>query len=245
MNDEFYVGYEPLMPASIARRVRAAAVVLLALAAVVSGVLALAQGRFAQATFEFGRPRVFDGLLVEFPYPALIARGASDDAASVYWLVGPGKHGAENFVKGHDGRHVTLSGMLIERDGDRMIEITSNGAMTIVGASQVPIEPLHSLGAITLAGEIVDSKCHLGVMKPGEGPTHRDCAVRCLLGQVMPMIVTTDRGGASRRIALVDRDGRPFRDPLDGVVGRPVKVRGELLARGPLRFVATSGVRVH
>jgi hypothetical protein len=134
--------------------------------------------------------------------------------------------------------------MLIERAGDRMIEITSTGAATVVGASKSPIEPLHSLGPAALDGEIVDSKCHLGVMKPGEGPTHRDCAVRCLLGQVMPMIVTRDREGVSSRIGLVDRDGRPFADPLDGVVARPVTVRGEWLARGPLRFIATSGIRV-
>ena len=243
MNDEFYIGYEPLMPPAMARRVRAAAVGLVVLALFVSGALVLAQGRFTHATFEFGRPRVFEGVLVEFPYPALIASAASGDVSTVYWLVGPGKHGAAEFVKGRDGSRVTLNGMLIERDGDRMIEITSAGAMTTRG-ERVAIEPLHSLGSVTLAGEIVDSKCHLGVMKPGEGPTHRDCAVRCLLGRVMPMVVTQEARREMSRVALLDRDGRPFSDSFDGVVGRPVEVRGELLARGPMRFLATRGVRV-
>jgi hypothetical protein len=29
---------------------------------------------------------------------------------------------------------------------------------------------------MTLTGEIVDSKCYLGVMNPGQGKVHRDCA---------------------------------------------------------------------
>ena len=36
------------------------------------------------------------------------------------------------------------------------------------------------LGPVELTGEIADSKCWLGVMNPGEGTVHRDCARRCL-----------------------------------------------------------------
>ena len=39
--------------------------------------------------------------------------------------------------------------------------------------------PIHlasavDFGEVTLAGEIVDSKCYLGVMNPGNGKVHRD-----------------------------------------------------------------------
>lgn len=241
MNDDFYVGYEPLMPASLATRIRVAAIGLVAVAVVVSGVLIVAQDGFAAATFEFGRSRMFEGRLVEYPYPALIASGPTGDTSGVYWLVGPGKHGAAGIAKGHDGRSVRVSGMLIERDGDRMIEVASLDAITVIESRTTPVEALHPLGAVELAGEIVDSKCHLGVMKPGEGPTHRDCAVRCLLGRVTPMLVTD--GPRRERIALVDRNGRPFTDAFDALAGRPVEIRGELLARGPLRFIATNDVR--
>ena len=42
---------------------------------------------------------------------------------------------------------------------------------------------------VMLRGEIVDSKCYLGVMNPGEGTVHRDCAARCLSGGLPPMLV--------------------------------------------------------
>jgi hypothetical protein len=89
-----------------------------------------------------------------------------------------------------------------------------------------------------LQGEIVDSKCHLGVMKPGEGPTHRDCAVRCLLGHITPMFLPRDAASIGR-LALVDPDGRPMTESLETVAARPVEIHGELLARGPLRFLGT------
>jgi len=46
--------------------------------------------------------------------------------------------------------------------------------------------PSTSLGTQTLVGEIVDSKCFLGVMNPGQLTTHRACAIRCISGGVRP-----------------------------------------------------------
>lgn len=240
MNDDLYIGYEPVMPPRFVRRIRLAAIGLVMLALTVSGVLVLAQSRFATATFEFGRTRTFEGRIVEYPYPALLV---SEPSAGVtaYWLVGPGKHGAFEYVKGRDGEMVRVSGSLIERDRDRMIELQSREALVAVGSrDQRPLEPLRSLGAIALKGEIVDSKCHLGVMKPGEGPTHRDCAVRCLLGRITPMVAPAREFASTGRLALVDADGGPMTESLESVAGRPVEIRGELLARGPLRFLATT-----
>ena len=239
MDDEFYIGYEPTMPDRMAGRVRAAASVLIVFAAVLSGVLLVAQGRFATATFEYGRTRTFEGTLVEYPYPALLVQRSLRNSPAVYWLVGAGKHGASELVKGRDGRMVRVSGTLIERDDDRMIEVSSGDAlMDVSPPSRTPIEPMRSLRSVVVRGEIVDSKCHLGVMKPGEGPTHRDCAVRCLLGRITPMFVPRGGDTGMGRLVLVGADGRPFTEPLDMRVGRPVEIHGELLVRGPLRFLA-------
>jgi len=245
MNDEFYIGYEPTMPDRMAVRVRAAASALIVLAAMVPAVLLFAQRRSAAATFEFGRPRTFVGTVVEYPYPALLVQDSSHTSPAVYWLVGGGKHGASEIVKGRDGRMMRVSGTLIERDEDRMIEVTSNDALVDIEAHRpTQIESIRSLGAVVVRGEIVDSKCHLGVMKPGEGPTHRDCAVRCLLGRITPMFVPQAGDAQVGRLALLDPDGRPFTDPLDTRVGRPVEIHGELLGRGPLRFVAARSIDV-
>ena len=236
MNDEFYIGYEPEMPARLAKRIRRVARGLVALALVTPAVLVFTEGSFAPGVFEYGRVRTFSGRIVEFPYPALMA-GDVTGATRAYWLVGPGKHGAADIIRGRDGQRVQLSGSLIERGGDAMIEVLPSSLVMIVG-SATAIEPLRSLGAVVVEGEIVDSKCHLGVMKPGEGPTHRDCAVRCLLGRIPPMFVAHNRADLGR-VPLVSDAARPFVD-ADVFAGRRVSIRGELLQRGVQKFLAVS-----
>ena len=177
------------------------------------------QGRFSSGRFEYGTTRTFEGRLVEFPYPALDVSAASA-APAFYWLVGPGKHGAAALVRGLDGRAVRVRGTLIERDGDAMLQIEGDSvtARAADGATS-PSVPVR-IRTLTVTGELVDSKCHLGVMKPGEGPLHRDCAVRCLLGAVPPMVVVRGASG----IAAAAGARRRARPPLFLrflVAGRP------------------------
>jgi hypothetical protein len=243
VSDEFYVGYEPEMPPRLAIRIRLIVRGLLACALVLPATLVLSQDRFADAVFEFGQTRVFEGYIVEHPYPALVVT-SSTGATTTYWLVGRGKHGAADLVRDRDGRYVQLSGTLIQRDTDAMIEVAADGITATDGVGTPSIESWRSLGPVVVEGEIVDSKCHLGVMKPGEGPTHRDCAVRCLLGSVPPMFVPRDR--RLERVSLVSIDRRPFGGGVDMWAGRAVSIRGELLQRGAQRFLAVTrdGIRL-
>jgi hypothetical protein len=236
MNDEFYIGYEPTMPAQLAVRIRRIAAGLVALALVVPAVLVFTEERFAPGLFEYGRVRTFSGRIVEAPYPALISEDGRGRPRT-YWLVGPGKHGAEDVVRGRDGQRAQVSGVLIERDADAMIEVVPDSVRASTAGS-TDTEPLRSLGVMLVEGEIVDSKCHLGVMKPGDGPTHRDCAVRCLLGRIPPMFVPHDSGSLGR-VSLVTEAAQPFVG-ADVFAGRRVFVRGEILQRGPLTFLAVS-----
>lgn len=234
MIDEFYIGYEPQMPVGLALRIRRVACSLIALALVTPAVLVFSENRFAPGVFEFGRVRNFSGQIVEFPYPALTSRDLTG-VTTTYWLVGPGKHGAADVVRGRDGQQVQLSGSLIQRDRDAMIEVVP-GSLVIVGGGARSLEPLRSHGVVNVVGEIVDSKCHLGVMKPGDGPTHRDCAVRCLLGRIPPMFVPHDRPDVGRLSLVADAD-HPFAD-ADMLAGRRVLIRGEVLQRGAQKFLA-------
>ena len=234
MNDEFYIGYEPQMPEGISKRIRPAAIGLIALALTLPAVLVVAQKRFSSGIFEYGRERTIEGRLIATPYPALLVAETSEHVAMTYWLVGPGKHGAADIVRGLDGHLVRVTGSLIARDADSMIEVASGHVVATDTHTPPPLEPIRSLGPVVMRGEIVDSKCHLGVMKPGEGPAHRDCAVRCLLGAVPPMI--SERGTRSR-LALVRQDGRPFFSDFSALAGRPLRVRGTLAVQGTRRFL--------
>ena len=241
MSDEFYIGYEPRMPIGLALRIRRVACGLLALALAMPGVLVLSEDRFAPGVFEFGRVRTFSGEIVEFPYPALTSRVVTGETTT-YWLVGPGKHGAADIVHGRDGQRVQLSGTLIQRDQDTMIEVVPHSLVVTASATRV-MEPVQSRGVVTVVGEIVDAKCHLGVMKPGDGPTHRDCAVRCLLGEIPPMFIPHDHPDLGR-ISLVGDAGQPLAD-ADVFAGRRVLIRGEILQRGSQRFLAVVRRDIH
>jgi hypothetical protein len=58
------------------------------------------------------------------------------------------------------------------------------------------------LGEFDLVGEIVDRKCYLGNMNPGNGKVHRDCAVRCLSGGILPVFATNDFNGSPAVLLL-------------------------------------------
>src|SRR6188472_2626800 len=122
MSDEFYIGYESQMPDGIAKRIRPATIGVIALALTLPAVFVVAQGRFSSGIFEYGRERTIEGRLIEAPYPALLVAD-SEHAGMIYWLVGPGKHGAAEIVRGMDGHAVRVTGSLIARDDDSMIEV--------------------------------------------------------------------------------------------------------------------------
>jgi hypothetical protein len=89
---------------------------------------------------------------------------------------------------------------------------------------------------VTLAGEIVDSKCYLGVMNPGNGKVHRDCAARCISGGIPAAFVVKDAAGVSKTLVLSNA-GR-----LLEFVAEPVEISGRLFrSNGMLKLRADPG----
>lgn len=233
--DEFYVGYLPEAPPRLAARTRRVVAGLIAGGAGLALILAASQAPFAPAVFEFGAARDFAGTIAALPHPALdVPRpgvAPAGEGRSTYLLVAPGKHGAGDAVAGLAGRQVRLRGSLVFRDGRTMIDLEP-GSLAPIGPAAAPAAGAVSLGLQTLAGEIVDSKCYLGVMRPGQGKPHRACAARCISGGIPAMLVARDRTGGVAHLLLVGRDGRPIgREVLDRV-GEPVRVRGEVVREG-------------
>ncbi len=235
---DFYVGYLPKAPEGLARFVRKVTVALGLLA--VAAALGLVVGQMPSATsaFEFGKLRSFEGVVVTRPFPTLLVSRPGEvgeqDKYSRYLLVAPGKYGADDLVAGVDGKHVRLQGQLIYREGGTMVEITP-GSITVVDAAPVDQGAIRDLGTVTLTGEIVDSKCYLGVMNPGQGKAHRDCAARCLSGGIPPIFITSN---GQSQLLLVGTDGSALgRDALREFVAEPVTIRGELLQRGESRLL--------
>jgi hypothetical protein len=201
--------------------------------------LALRQPPWGDGFWQTGAASEWTGVLRLEPYPMLIATapGGTPDA---YLLVEMGKFGARDRFRdspAHDGAAVTVRGRELRRDGRRMIEIDPEHpslppavqpAGTTAPTPRLPrpdaFEP------VTLRGEIVDSKCDLGGMKPGSGRGHKACAILCIEGGIPPVLVTRDAGGRSDYYLLTDAAGRAWSDTdLDragALIAEPVVLSG-------------------
>lgn len=236
MNDEFYVGYVPKAPAPLGKIVARIAAGTLLAGSVVSAVLIFDQPPFAAGSFEYGTYREYAGVIEEWPYPMLI----SGDA--IFLLAAPGKHGLSEAVVGLQGKHVQLSASLIERAPDRMLEV-------IAGSIRAGAQPREArrrttdLGSVTLRGEIVDTKCYLGVMNPGERKVHRDCAARCISGGLPPALLARDASGNARILLLVGEDGRALNREVAPFVAEPVEVSGDLVRNGSMLILKAEPTR--
>ena len=207
------------MSAGLERTMRRVVMALGVLIVVVAAILVVGQHPFPASTFEFQRYRDFRGTLLTEPYPALAIRGQEPP----WLLVGPGKHGVSE-LRQWSSREVALKGERIYRTRgraeDHMIELTP-GSLT-AGETVPALEP-ENLGEVHLTGEIVDSKCYFGVMNPGAGKVHRDCAVRCISGGIPPAFLARDSTGNIVTLLLANWK----RELLDHVA-EPVTIRGRL-----------------
>lgn len=247
---DFYVGYISEAPTGLARFVRGRVIALFAFAALVAIVLVSSQGRFALAWFEFGNHRQFDGFVSEHPYPTLLmARPAAEGLTipfSRYLLSVPGKRGAQTVMKGLDGKHVRLSGTLVFRDDQTMVEVVPDTVETLGEQTlNATAGQTTSLGQFRLAGEIVDSKCYLGVMKPGNLKAHRSCAIRCISGGIPPVFVARDGNGNAIHLLLVGADGRTLNKEVLDYVADPIELDGEIVRDGGLLVLRAEPASFH
>ena len=236
---EFYIGYLPKAPAATARFIKKIVGGLAILVLITAMILVLSQMPFARSIFEFGNWRSFEGVIASRPYPVLLVPRPGSDKFSQYLLVAPGKHGVDSLVAAFVTKHVRLQGQLIYRDGQTMVEIDPK-TITVIESAENPELKTADLGTATLIGEIVDSKCYLGVMNPGRGKVHRDCAARCLSGGIPPALLTS----TGEIVLLVNHDGNPFAtDALREFVDEVVVVRGNLVRRGDIKVMQAENIR--
>jgi hypothetical protein len=238
--NEFYIGWQAQAPRSIGAHVRKLVMGLLILVLAAAVVFALSQQTIGVAVFEWGTLKNFRGLLKASPYPhLLVQRPGREGNQSAYYLVAPFKFGLnEQSVKALDGKEVTLKGTLIYRGKQTMVEAQPDSIKPALAATKPPHEStVVSLGRQTLVGEIVDSKCYLGVMNPGRLTPHRGCAVRCISGGIPPILLVRQEVGPPLYFLLASSDGRPVNKQVLDMVAEPVQITGEVLRQGELSIL--------
>ena len=226
MSAEFYVGYQKEMPDGMARFLRRRVALILAGVVVLATGLAASQRPFGKGRFEFGTVRTFEGLVNVHPYPTLLL-AKPDGVLSRFLLVAPGKFGATPLLEAWNGRRVKLAGTLIERDGRSMLEVVPDSVSSSDTSTASVDERL--IGPFTLRGEIVDSKCYLGVMKPGNLKPHKSCAIRCISGGIPPVLLVRDAEGNAQYFVLTGSNGEPVNDFVIPYVAEPIEVSGDVI----------------
>jgi hypothetical protein len=239
MNDEFYIGWEAKAAPGIGKAVHKAVVIVLALALLAPVVLAVSQRMIGACVFEWGNPKKFSGILQTTPYPHLLVprpgNVAGQSSFSTYYLVAPWKFGLDrNAIASFDGKPVVLQGTLIYRGNQTMIEVQP-GTIQVTNSATMPVLPQTiQLGNQRLTGEIVDSKCFLGVMNPGQLTPHRACAIRCISGGVPPVLLVRQKDGPAVYLLLVSAEGKPVNKQVLDLVAEPVEITGKVERQGEL-----------
>ena len=244
-NNEFYIGWMPNAPGKFARHSKKVILFLFLLAIAIGGMLALSQKKFDTGNFEFGTLTEVKGIYSSTPVPNLKIINGKDIWGNYSYataiLVGYGKSGADGIIKSleeenktHlDKKEITIKGTLLYNDGKLIIQIDTNDKPLLhVGAVVASADLLphaKDLGIQNVNGEIIDPKCYFGVMKPGLGKPHRDCAIRCILGGIPPLLHVQNDKGESNYYIIVGTDGEKMNKAVQDFVAEPVRLKGKLV----------------
>jgi hypothetical protein len=231
---EFYVGYIGAAPPKLGktnfRRILIVSLLVLACA----GLFAYEQASFGNGKWH-AEEQHFEGLIEGGAVPVLAV--LKEGVVSRYTLVTPFKYGAQDTVAPFVGKWVSLSGTLIERDTVKMIELIPESIKRAAEQTSPASDTSKSLGRHRFSGEIVDSKCFLGVMNPGNLKTHKQCAILCIKGGVPPVLLVRDTEGKATYLHLVSPEGEAVNEAVLEFVAEPIEVEGEVEVRGNLFFL--------
>lgn len=239
----FYVGYLP-MPRRHKRAVIASVVALVIVMLGVGGWVSASQGGGGEGVWDTGTPVTWEGVLVTEPYPMLM-----QDDGSVVLIVEASKIGAQERFFGMGGERVELTGWRLERGDRRMIEMEPGDGSVRVLEQNAGTGMVMVMGdEVELPGEILDSKCYMGAMKPGSGKGHKACATLCIDGGIPPMLFGGTLYDSTHEWSvylIVDEEGGPAGELVREWIGEPVTVRGRVGLIGDMGVISVSrgGIR--
>jgi hypothetical protein len=236
MQDDFYIGWLPKAPGTFAKFVRKYLYALVLVVIAVGIALAIFQKQFSTATFEFGKITTVKGTYSAFPVPHLSV--INEKERTMIPLVGYGKSGAagimhqleQEIAAPIENKEITLKGQLMYGDGKVIMQVDKKeNPLLSVSMDEKGRSASKDLGNLSFTGEIVDPKCYFGVMKPGEGKPHKDCAIRCILGGIPPIMAITNRKGERNYILLTKSDGTRINEQVKDFVAVPSIVSGHAI----------------
>jgi hypothetical protein len=243
-NAEFYIGWMPKAPQSFAKQVKRVLFFLFPVAAVIAMLIASFQKKFSTANFEFGKLTAIKGIYINSPIPMLKVVAGKDIWGNTSYLtiplIGYGKHGASTAIvelekeknTSFNNRELTIKGTLLYSDGKTLLQVNKDESPVVnIGpvADSSILPKQKDLGIQIIKGEIIDPKCYFGVMKPGEGKVHRDCAIRCILGGIPPVLKVMNEKGEKNYYCIVGPNGEAMNEAVQDYVAEPVAVEARVV----------------
>ena len=242
----FFVGYLD-MPKSLKKFYVPLTVFLILFSVGAGYTIASKQRSVGPAFWQNSTTETVTGLLRVNPYPVLHRFNPENpEQIESILLVNQGKYSSNDYASPFADQMVTITGYPIYRGGWSMLEliaeepiqaINDNSETSQISEKLMVASKPTSLGPVALSGEIADSKCFLGVMKPGIGSVHKACAEVCLLGGIPAMLLAWGEDGQKYGYMLTQHDGSSISKEISKNAADYAKVTGELQMKGNLLYI--------
>jgi hypothetical protein len=237
-NNEFYVGYLP-MPSRLRKKLIVLVCSAIIIVSAAGFIIASSQKKLKGGVFEYGVVKEVEGIFHRMPIPAIDVRGING-AQTTIPLVGYGKRGADGNIKEYErshsvnleGKMLTIQGSLIYRSGKTILEVENKSFIKRISATGAnKSESRHYIDTL-ITGQIIDPKCYFGVMNPGEGKPHRECAIRCISGGIPPMFMVRTKSGDEQFYILRGKNGEDISINILDFVADAAEVKGRSYSYG-------------
>jgi hypothetical protein len=227
----FFIGWQAEQDKPTLQLLRLISLGIISLVSIIAIVLAAVHINYSNGIFERNKVTAITGILRTVPAPFLEIRDAS--ATTTLLLVSPGKFGAEKSIR-EQGRMKELENKLVNIQG----HLIYNGAHTLLEINDISLVsdslfdtqaiPNSITSNVKLRGEIADPKCLFGVMNPGEGKVHKDCAVRCISGGITPVFKSIRSNGDYDYYLVLNEDNSTMQLQLLPFVADQVEICGKV-----------------
>ena len=237
-DDSFFIGWAETP--EIDRRFFLKAGIGLSIGTVTLGTgLAALQRAPGPGAWDQGAVREWRGVVTNSPYAMLRTTDISGRPQTVL-LSCLGKCGVAAMIGHLSGKPVIITGSLIQRGRHAMIAVNENGDWireeeTLSAPDLAFPEPVFVSNA-TLSGEVLDSKCWFGAMRPSEGKVHKACASLCIRGGIPPAFFALDKAKRSTLLIMTD-EFQAHNSELLPYVADPVSILGRIYQSGDILYL--------
>lgn len=233
--DDFFIGWAKTPDVDRRFMLGAGLSIITGTAAVGIGIAAR-QRPVGPGTWAMGEVREWRGIAAAEPYGMLRTRDL-DGTERTALLACQRKCGVSAKIGALAGKPVVVKGSLIQRNAHAMIAvidgldwIREDPEGSIDGLAFPDPEPLMQ---VTLSGEIMDTKCWFGAMRPARGKIHKSCASLCIRGGLPPAFYVRDLQDQTALLVMTS-GGYGHNTDLLPYVAEPVSITGQVQRFGDL-----------